>query len=65
MLFQVELLDTLNFYIINSISPILVAPWSNKKIKKISNWYLILRSHYLLMVDVMLPLHNFVFGVIC
>ena len=65
MLFQLELLDTLNFYIINSISPNPVASWSNKKIKNISNWYLILRSHYLLMVDVMLPLHNFVFGVIC
>ena len=65
MLFQLELLDTLNIYIINSISPNPVASWSNKKIKNISNWYLILRSHYLLMVDVLLPIHSFVFGVIC
>ena len=33
--------------------------------KSFNDWYLIQHSHYLWMVDVMLPLHNFVFGVIC
>ena len=65
ILFQLELLDTVKIYIISSISLNLVVSWSNMKIKKFSDWYLVQHSHYLRMVDVMLPLHNFVFGVIC
>ena len=68
MLFQSKsYFDTVKIYIVNLFFLNHVAHGSMVKleIKLFSGCYLIICSHYIWMVDIVLPLHDLAFGVIC